>query len=59
LVRWNVFDGIGISDGIGIHQELESNSIFCLVGRKWNWNPIPYSVWFADMSNEFDFSNAK
>ena len=24
-----------------------------------NWNPIPYSVWFADMSDEFDFGNAK
>ncbi|KAE8732869.1 40S ribosomal protein S6 [Hibiscus syriacus] len=26
------------------------------VRRKWNWNPISYSVWFADMSDEFDFS---
>ena len=34
LVRINVSDGIGIGIGIGICQELESNSIFCLVGRK-------------------------
>jgi len=41
LVRWNVSEGIGIGIGIGILRELESNSIVCLVGRKWNWNPIP------------------
>ena len=42
-----------------LELELESNSIFCLVGRKWNWNPISYPVWFVDMSDEFDFRNAK
>ena len=32
LVRWNVYEGIGI--GIGILRELESNSIVCwLVGN--------------------------
>jgi hypothetical protein len=59
LVRWNVSEGIGIRIGIGILRELESNSILCLVGRKLNWNPIPYSVWFVDMSDEFDFRNVK
>ncbi|KAL4559030.1 hypothetical protein LXL04_031162 [Taraxacum kok-saghyz] len=51
----NLVDGKGIGIGKGICQEKESNSIYCLVSEKWNWNQF-HSL-FGSLEMELEFMN--
>ena len=54
------YDGVWFAEIFLKELELEFEGIgvqfiILFFGRKWNWNPVPYSIWFADISDEFDY----
>ncbi|KAL4570508.1 hypothetical protein LXL04_026164 [Taraxacum kok-saghyz] len=55
----NLADGKGIGIGKRICQEKESNSIYCLVSEKWNWNQFHSLFGSLEMELEFMVSFIK